>query len=371
MGLAERKAAKQFEETLYPKLQKDVEAAARFEVPVQVDWASLTAEGYAELYAEAWPQVYFAPLIGALDALGQDDLGRDFLRGALKRIVIRNSSSNSSASSIATFQEGVLTLDHEPVTNLDQVDDRKEAIRKTLEAAPELPNPYTGDPLRSFLEADAKGVDALLHALVRITARERAGVPLFLPRATLSLRSGRAITGVVREMLEDRREGRSILVFAPREGGYSQEDASIIPVGTVEAVTVHDVVWFGELRRDSVPVPSLLDLRRQLIALEARLRAVTEAPLEVMLAPGVNPASAEELRALGFLAERVREVVESLAKDEIGRTALREKVKRIQLRTDAQASVSVSNGTLDLVSGLRPVSWQTHQELEQALQKAL
>lgn len=371
MGLAERKAAKQFEETLYPKLKKDLEAAARFEVPVEVDWASLTVEGYSELYAEAWPQVYFNPLIGALEGLGQDDLGREFLRGALKRIVIRNSSSNSSASSIAVFQDGVLTLDHEPVTNVDQVEDRKVSIRKTLEAAPELPNPYTGDSLRSFLDADAKGVDAVLYALLRITARERAGVPLYLPRATLSLRSGRTITGIVREMLEDRREGRAILLQIPREGGYSQEDASIIPAGTIESVTIHDVVWFGELRRDSVPVPSLLELRRQLIALEARLRAVMDAPLEVTLAPGVNPASAEELRALGFLAERVREVVASLAKDEIGRTALREKVKRIQLRTDVQASIAVANGTLELASGLRPVTWQTRQELELALQKAL
>lgn len=371
MGLAERKAAKQFEETHYPKIKKDLEAAARFEVPIEVDWASLTAEGYADLYAEAWPQVYFRPLIGALAALGQDDLGREFLRGALKRIVIRNSSSNSSSSSIATFQDGVLTLDHEPVTNVDQVEDRKESIRRTIEAAPELPNPYTGDSLRAFLDADAKGLDAVLQVLLRISGRQRSGIPLLLPRATLSLRSGRAVTGIVREMLEDRREGRAILLLIPRESGYPQEDAVIIPMGTIETVTVHDVASFGELKRDAVPVPSLLELRRQLGALESRFRAVTESPLTLALAPGVNPASAEELRALGFLVARVHEVLESLQKDDIGRTALREKVKRIQLRTDLHAAVTVSSGALELVAGLRPVSWQTREELEQTLQAAL
>ena len=372
MGIAERKAAKQFEETHYAKLKKDIDAAARFEVPVEVDWTSLAVEGYEHLYEETWPKVYFAPLIAALRAISQDALGRESLQGSLKRVVIRNTRGNSYASGFATFQGGVLTLDHEPATNVDQVDDRQEAIQKALEAAPEAPNAYAEDnPLRAFLDWDAKGVDAALYAVLRIAGRQEAGIPLVLPRVTLSLRSGRAVSGFVKEMLEDRREGRAVLLYVPRESGIPYDEAIIIPVGTIETLGILDVPAFGALKRDAVPVPSLLQLRRQLAAVEARVRTATETQLVLGLAPGVNAASAEELRALGFLAERAKEVLEALAKDDIGRSALREQVKRVHLRADKQASVSFADGTLELVTGRRPVDWYTRGELEAAVQSAL
>jgi hypothetical protein len=372
MGIAERKAAKQFEETHYVKLKKDIDAAARFEVPVEVDWASLAVEGYEHLYEETWPKVYFAPLIGALRAICQDDLGRESLQGSLKRVVIRNTTGTSSASSVATFQDGVLTLDHEPATNVDQVEDRQEAIQKALEASPELPNAYAEEnPLRAFLDWDAKGVDAALYAVLRISGRQQAGIPLLLPRVTLSLRSGRAVSGYVREMLEDRREGRAVLLYSPRESGLPYDEATIIPVGAIETLSILDLPAFGALKRDAEAVPSLLQLRRQLAAVEARVRAAAEASPTLGLAPGINATSAEDLRALAFLAERAREVLEALVKDDIGRSALREKVKRIHLRTDKHASVTLTDGTLELVTGRRPVDWYTRQELENAVQSAL
>ncbi|WP_205519462.1 hypothetical protein [Pyxidicoccus caerfyrddinensis] len=372
MGIAERKAAKQFEEMHYPKLKKDIDAAARFDVPVEMDWTSLAAEGYEHLYEETWPKVYFAPLIGALRAISQDDLGRESLQGSLKRVVIRNSAGNSSASSLATFRDGVLTLDHEPATNVDEVEDRQQAIQKALEAAPELPNVYgTKDPLRAFLDWEAKGLDATLQAVLRIAWRQQAGIPLVLPRLGLSLRSGRSVNGFVREILEDRREGRAVLLYVPSESGVPYDEAILIPVGTIEAISILDIPAFGALRRDSVPVPSLLQLRRQLAAVEARVRAATETSVTLGLAPGVDATSAEELRALGFLAERAREVLEALVKDDVGRATLREKVKRIHLRTDKHASVALTDGTLELVTGRRPVDWHTRAELEKAVEAAL
>ncbi|MFP2912405.1 hypothetical protein ACLESD_46770, partial [Pyxidicoccus sp. 3LFB2] len=89
------------------------------------------------------------------------------------------------------------------------------------------------------------------------------------------------------------------------------------------------------------------------------------------LAPGFNATSAEALRALGFLAERTREVLEALVKDDVGRATLREKVKRIHLRTDKHPAVTLTDGTLELVTGLRPVDWYPRQELENAVQSAL
>ena len=264
MGIAERKAAKQFEETHYPKLKKDIDDAACFPVQVEVDWTSLAVEGYEHLYAEAWPKVYFEPLIAALRTLGQDELGRESLQGSLKHVIIRNTTGTSSASSVATFQDGVLTLDHEPVTNVDEVKERQEAIQQALEAAPATPNVYAAkDPLQAFLDWEAKGVDAALYAVLRIAGRQQAGIPLVLPRITLSLRSGRVVSGYVREMLEDRREGRAVLLYSPSESGLPYDEATLVPVGVIETLSILDMPAFGALKRDAVAVPSLLQLRRQ------------------------------------------------------------------------------------------------------------
>lgn len=370
MGIAERKAAQQFEQTHYPKLLQDLQAAAGFEVPVEVDWASLSVEGFAHLYAEAWPKVYFLPLAAALRAVGQDAPGRQPLQGTLGRIVIRNTSGNTSPSGFARLQDGVLTLDHEPLTNVDQGDERQRAIQQALEASPEPRRLRADDPLRAFLEWGAKGVDGVLAAVERIAARQQAGIPLVLPRLTLSLRSGRAVSGFVREVMEDRREGRAVLLYIPRESGIPCDEAVIIPVGTIETVSILDVPAFGALEREAQAVPPLLQVRRQLSTLEASVRAATGASLSLGLAPGAG-GTADELRALGFLAERTREALETLVKDELVRAALREQVQRIHLGTGTQASVSLVDGTLEVTTSRRPPGWYTRRELEGALQAAL
>ncbi|MFP2903916.1 hypothetical protein ACLESD_02345 [Pyxidicoccus sp. 3LFB2] len=135
MGLAERRAAKQYEDTVYPKLKQQVDAAAHFEVPLDVNWQSLAIEERAHMYEECFTKVYFTPLIEAFQAICVDDMGREALKEKLKRVVIRNTADNSYAGNMVTFEAGVLTLDHKPTTNIDDVKDRKDAIQKTLEAA--------------------------------------------------------------------------------------------------------------------------------------------------------------------------------------------------------------------------------------------
>jgi hypothetical protein len=372
MGIAERKAAKQFEETHFPRLKQELDAAAGFALAVEADWNSLAVEGQEHLYEDAWPRVYFAPLAAALRALTQDTLGRESLQGALRRVVIRNTTGNTSAARIAHFQGGVLTLDHEPLTNVDQVEQRQRAIQQALETAPGPRGASTDDdPLRALLDWGVRGVDSALQAVARIAGRKRAGIPLVLPRVTLGLRSGRTVSGHVRELLGEHGGGGAVLLHVPREGGQPHDEAVIIPVGAIETVSILDVPSLGLLERGAQAVPTLLQVRRQLATLEAHVRAATGTSLDVAVAPGVSGTSPEELRALGFLAERTREVLEPLVKDEQVRQALREKVKRLHLRTDAQSSVSLVDGTLVLTIGRRPMDWYTPQELDSALQSSL
>lgn len=137
MGLAEKRAAKEFQEKRYPQLKQDIDAAAKFGVEVEVKWDQLATDDQAHLYDECWPKVYFKPLIEALKAITVDDLGREALQGALKKILIRNEGQISYGDRMAHFSttEGLLVLDHKPTTNVDDVKDRTKGIQKTLEDA--------------------------------------------------------------------------------------------------------------------------------------------------------------------------------------------------------------------------------------------
>jgi hypothetical protein len=134
MGLAERRAAKAFETTHFPRLKAEIDGAAGFEVPVEVAWDQLSEEGYAHLYDEAWPKVYFTPLVEALRAITVDDLGREALRAGLTRIVIKNVGGYYYGETAVSFEGGVLTIDHKPCTNIDYGDERRQAIQKLLES---------------------------------------------------------------------------------------------------------------------------------------------------------------------------------------------------------------------------------------------
>jgi hypothetical protein len=128
MGLAERRAVKAFSEGKYLQLKQEIDTAAGFDVPIEVNWDSLAVDDYAHLYEEAFYKVYFRPLLDAIKAIGIDDLGKAAVKSDLKRVVIED-----SGSSCPTFQSGVLTLKYHAVANLDDWMDRKKEIQSVLE----------------------------------------------------------------------------------------------------------------------------------------------------------------------------------------------------------------------------------------------
>ncbi len=134
MGLAERRAAKEFETNKFPDLKKQVGSAAGFDVPIEVDWESLAVNDYAHMYDEAWTKVYFTPLVDAFKNITIDKMGKEALKGALKKIVLKNRGGHYSAPGCYDFANGVLTVDHEPVSNVDDVNSRATELQKMLEA---------------------------------------------------------------------------------------------------------------------------------------------------------------------------------------------------------------------------------------------
>ncbi|AEI62291.1 hypothetical protein [Corallococcus macrosporus] len=135
MGLPERRAQKAYETNVFPQQKQRIDEAAHFEVPVEVQWETLMEDDYSHLFESAWTTVYIDPLVEAFKGICIDDMGQEALKEKLKKVVIQNKAENASASRIARFEDGVLTLDHKPFTNIDDEKDRTQAIQKTLEAA--------------------------------------------------------------------------------------------------------------------------------------------------------------------------------------------------------------------------------------------
>jgi hypothetical protein len=133
LGLAERRACKAFEEQAYPPLKKQIDEAAGFEVPVEVRWGLLASKDYADSYSESWPKVFFKPLIEALKRISNDAMGKEALKTGLKRIIVQNSCGNYSADRWATFRDGTLFLDHDPVSNQDYGEERWQRLHHVLE----------------------------------------------------------------------------------------------------------------------------------------------------------------------------------------------------------------------------------------------
>ena len=128
MGLVEIRAAKQFETEKLPKLRAEINQVTEFEVPLEVNWLALAAEGYADDYTEFFYKVYFLPLIEALKGICIDYMGKQALRYSLKKIIITNEDGLQPQ-----FNGGVLYLPYNSIADINYWVERKNDIQTVLE----------------------------------------------------------------------------------------------------------------------------------------------------------------------------------------------------------------------------------------------
>jgi hypothetical protein len=133
MGLAERRAVERFKGDDYPQWKAKIDQASGFDVPVEVSWDELAVDAYADSYASFFSRVYFQPLVDALTAITVDEIGKSAVRHGLKKIIVRNTDQYHSARGF-TFDEGVLTIDHKPHTNVDDGPERAKGLQQILES---------------------------------------------------------------------------------------------------------------------------------------------------------------------------------------------------------------------------------------------
>ena len=132
MGLQERRAVKAFQDNSYQKLTSEINTLAGFPIEFEVNWDTLALEEYTHMYEECFPKVYFTPLINAVKEITIDDMGKEALKESLKKVVIKNEAGNVYGSNAYAFNGGVLTIDHQPFSNVDNITERSEELSKLL-----------------------------------------------------------------------------------------------------------------------------------------------------------------------------------------------------------------------------------------------
>ncbi len=133
MGLAERRAAADFQTNAFPSLKRQIDDAAGFEVPMEIDWQAIAQPNDQHLYNEYWTKIYFEPLIGAFQRICADDIGKEALKGGLKKVEITNTNQYSDRRAFF-LENGVLKIDHKMV-NVDHLDERTDKVVSLLEEA--------------------------------------------------------------------------------------------------------------------------------------------------------------------------------------------------------------------------------------------
>lgn len=140
LGLAERRAIKNYQDAVYPGIKQQIDAAAGMPVPVEVAWDKIAIPGKAADFAEPgfWTDIYFTPLVNALKSITADDMGKQALAAKLKKIVITHDSATAPASNYdngVAFKDGTFTINFHPYSNASDVKQRSDAMQKALEKA--------------------------------------------------------------------------------------------------------------------------------------------------------------------------------------------------------------------------------------------
>ena len=133
MGLKEKRIIQAFQKEVFPQLETEINRAAGYTVPLQIEWNTLMEDRFSHLYNDTFPKIYFLPLIEAFKVICEDAMGVELLKSGLKSVVIVNENDEHNLERAITFEEGVLKINHGPVVNADKVEERTARITSVLE----------------------------------------------------------------------------------------------------------------------------------------------------------------------------------------------------------------------------------------------
>ena len=227
---------------------------------------------------------------------------------------------------------------------------------------------------RELLSLSAKPPDEILKELSALRDRQREGEDVRIPPVTLFLRTGSSVTGSVLKVAPTDSHGRESLLFQldSVDPSVGKADVMFLSTSFVEAVVLHDVRSLGAPPQAvlSAPKPSLLDIKRRMAALRDETGRLFGAPVPCEVG-GEAPEGETALRVLADLAEQLAAVVASVAAEDIGRAALKGKLRRVVVSIGKSAEISFKDGVWSAVASAdwnaRPRSAALRRCLEEGL----
>jgi hypothetical protein len=133
MGLAEKRAIQDFQNNKFDSWKRQISEAAGCDLQFNIQWDTLTKDGESHLFEEGFQKVFFQPLLDAMKQICKDQMGKDAIKAGVKEIHILNKSGNYSPGRAITFQNGILTIDHEPTSNMQDIADRTKTLVSVIE----------------------------------------------------------------------------------------------------------------------------------------------------------------------------------------------------------------------------------------------
>ncbi|WBV43072.1 hypothetical protein [Pseudoroseomonas cervicalis] len=137
-NLSERRAIEAYLRDRWPSQLQAIRGAARFPVAVELDRDSIFLPGQAEAYGseDYLGKVVVQPLVQALTRIAADEAGREALRNGLSSISIAYDEATAPASDYPaglSFEDGALSINWKPYSNVDDIAPRTAALVALLE----------------------------------------------------------------------------------------------------------------------------------------------------------------------------------------------------------------------------------------------
>ncbi len=199
-----------------------------------------------------------------------------------------------------------------------------------------------------------------------------------VPAVTLYLASSRQLTAVP-VAIERSADGKAALRLIQIEGRKSELDVLHVNLDAVEAVIIHhnehSLRHFAPSAELSArPVPSDFQIKR---GLEETSKAIHEATGEgvAVTLDDAWPESDLGKRLALHVAEQLTPALRAIAADEMGKAALKEKVRAVRLQpiSESGPSVKIENGTLSIGIDVREgeMTLPDEEALKKAVENAL
>ncbi len=184
------------------------------------------------------------------------------------------------------------------------------------------------------------------------------------PEVECYLASGQTVRGRIVSVADDRQGAIALIAIGGTVRGPS---VTFVRVDQIAAVTVVDASLLVKAPVVDAPIPSKLELQRQLAARADGLATATGKRIELVLG-GASELDDDGRRAIGAALPLVADVLAAIASDELGKEALRE-LDTLELGAASSGDVGTYDSGRRLV--IRAPKLLTEQYTAATLRKAI